>query len=300
MKCRICGEKTTIKSKTYNLPLCEKHFIEFFEKRVLKAIRSFDMFDENSRILVAISGGKDSLVAWEVLRKLGYRVDGVHIRLGIDGYSEISYEKSLKFAQERDLRLIVVDVKDYLGKSLSEFPRRFKRRLCSLCGMIKRYLMNRVAVELSYDVLVTGHNMDDEVSVLLGNILHWNVEYMYRQSPVLPKTHEKFVKKVKPLIFVGNEDVETYARINGLDFVEEVCPFSKGATSKLYSEVLRMIDERQPGIKPGFLMGFYRERERFKYDEIELNSCKICGYPTTGEICSFCRLKMKLGEDEKN
>jgi len=300
MKCRICGRRTTIKSRTYNLPLCEEHFVEFFEKRVKKAINSFHMFDKNSRILVAVSGGKDSLTAWEVLRNLGYEVDGLHVRLGIGDYTKLSYEKSFEFAKKRNLRLIVVDLKDYLGMDLPDLPKNLRRRICGICGMAKRYITNRVAIELSYDVLVTGHNLDDEVSVLLGNMLHWNMEYIHRQSPVLRKTHEKFVKKVKPLVFVGNDDVDMYAKLKGVDFVEENCPFSKGATSKVYSEIFRILDEKQPGIKPIFLMGFYREKARFKDGDVKLNSCKICGYPTTDEICSFCKLKIKLNDDEKN
>ncbi len=52
--------------------------------------------------------------------------------------------------------------------------------------MSKRHLFDKAAVDGGYDVVVTGHNLDDEAAVLLGNVLHWDIEYLARQLPVLP------------------------------------------------------------------------------------------------------------------
>ena len=302
MKCRKCGKEAVVKLKHYNLPLCEEHFFEFFEGRVEKAIKKFKMFEKSDRILVAVSGGKDSMTAWYVLKKLGYNVDGLFIRLGKGEGIDKTQELIENFSKEIGSKLLIEDATEYLyGLSTFEAAKILRRPTCSFCGMVKRYLMNKVAVENGYDILVTGHNLDDEASQLLGNILHWQTDYIVRSWPVLEKTHEKFVKKVKPLVLNYEEDIRLYAKMKGIPFLASSCPFSVGATSKVYKKVFHQLEEEQKGITLSFYTGYIREKEDvFKIEEkkVELRSCKICGYPTTAEVCTFCRsrdaLKKKL------
>ncbi len=300
MKCRICKKEAIVKLKHYNLPLCEEHFYEFFEKRVKKAIGKFGMFSNDDRILVAVSGGKDSMVVWYVLRKLGYEADGLFIRLGNGENIDKTQEMIKDFAKDIGGNLIVEDATRYLyGLSTFEATRVLRRSACSFCGMVKRYLMNKVAVEMGYDVLATGHNLDDEASQLLGNILHWQKGYVLRSWPVLEKTHEKFVKKVKPLVLNYEDDIKLYAEMRKIPFLKETCPFSIGATSKVYKKMLSVLESDQRGAMLSFYMGYIREKDDFfKKDEesVNLNSCEICGYPTTSKVCYFCRSREKLRE----
>ena len=300
MKCRICKKEASVKLKHYNLPLCEDHFYEFFEKRVKKAIGKFRMFSKEDDILVAVSGGKDSMVVWYVLKKLGYKADGLFIRLGDNDMIDKTQKIIEGFAKDIDGKLIVEDATRYLyGLSTFEAARILRRSTCSFCGMVKRYLMNKVAVEMGYDVLVTGHNLDDEASQLLGNILHWQKGYILRSWPVLEKTHEKFVRKAKPLVLNYEDDIRLYAEMKGIPFLKETCPFSMGATSKIYKKMLSTLENDQRGAVLSFYMGYVREKDEiFKEDEepVKLNSCEICGYPTTSNICYFCRSRQKLKE----
>jgi hypothetical protein len=70
--------------------------------------------------------------------------------------------------------------------------------------------MNQIAQEFNYDVLVTGHNLDDEAAVLFGNTLHWAGDFMLRQAPVLPAT-PGFSKKAKPLCRFYEKEMAAYA-----------------------------------------------------------------------------------------
>jgi len=298
LKCRKCGKEAVVKLEHYNLPLCEEHFYEFFEGRVEKAIKRFKMLEKGEKILVAVSGGKDSMTVWYVLNKLGYEADGLFIRLGSGKSIDMTQEMIEGFAKELGRKLIVEDATRYLyGLSTFEAAKVLRRPTCSFCGMVKRYLMNKVAVESGYDVLVTGHNLDDEASQLLGNILHWQIGYITRGWPVLEKTHEKFVRKVKPLVLNYEDDIKLYAKMKGIPFLESACPFSIGATSKVYKRVLKGLEEEQKGITLSFYTGYIREKERiFRTEEerVELRSCKVCGYPTTSEVCYFCRSRENL------
>ncbi|HCZ07382.1 MAG: tRNA-5-methyluridine54 2-sulfurtransferase [Thermotogota bacterium] len=298
MKCRKCGQRAVIKLRQHNLALCEEHFEEFFLNRVKKAIKDYRLFKRQDRLLIAVSGGKDSLTLWQVLSRLGYSVDGLHIDLGIEGYSAKSRKLTENFARNNGYRLIIVQAKEFLeGYTVPEASRILRRSPCSLCGLLKRYVMNRVGVEEGYDVLVTGHNMDDEAATLLGNILTWQEDYLKRQYPVLESTSEKFLKKVKPLVYLTEREVAAYAVLNGIDYIEEECPLSKGATSLEYKEVLNILESRHPGTKHRFLHEFLQKKPFGAPENLNLTNCSECGFPTTSTICSMCRTKRKLRGD---
>ncbi|MDF2957499.1 MAG: tRNA-lysidine synthase TilS/MesJ [Candidatus Alkanophagales archaeon MCA70_species_1] len=272
---------------------CSSCFIEYFEKQVQRAINGeklgVQMFSKDDRILVAVSGGKDSMSLWNVLNDLGYETCGFHIDLGIDEYSEASRRVVENFAASKNLDLIVVDLRKEYGRSLFELA---ARDACSACGLVKRYLMNKVAHEENFSVLATGHTLDDECATLLGNLTRWNLEFLRRQHPVLESTHPKLVRKVKPLFRVTDEETAAYARIKQLNYVREKCPLARGATSLSYKNALNELERRHPGLKKAFYLGFLRNKALFGSDEgFELKECEACGMPTANVgRCAFCKL----------
>lgn len=291
MKCKICGREAIVKLRSYNLALCKEHYVEFVKRRVEKAIKKFKMFNKDNRILVAVSGGKDSIVLWHVLHSLGYKTTGYFLNLGIDEFSMKSQEIAEEFAKKFALELKIEYLKDELGVGIPEIAKISRGKPCSTCGMIKRYMINRAG--LKYDAVATGHNLDDESSVLFGNILHWQVEYLDRQSPVLPRDRS-LARKVKPLVLLTNFEIKFYADLLELPYIQYKCPFSTGATTYFYKSVLEEIEERMPGTKVRFFLGFLENKKGFSSPHRELKPCKKCGYLTTAEVCSFCRLKERI------
>ena len=192
MKCRKCENKASIHMRQHKLALCKEHYLEWVPEQTARFIKKYEMFEQTEKILVAVSGGKDSLSLWDILVRLGYQVDGLYLGLGIDGgikYSSESHRLAEKFASANNLKLHVVDIEKEYGQSipvLSEISHRGHGKPCAVCGLAKRHEMNRVARDLGYNVLATGHNLDDEAAVLFGNTLKWSSEYLLRQGPVLP------------------------------------------------------------------------------------------------------------------
>ena len=88
-----------MKLPRHNAAFCRSCFIEFAHEQVEKAIKAQSMFTKGDRVLVAVSGGKDSLALWHILLQLGYRADALYVNLGIPGYSELSYEKVRRYAE---------------------------------------------------------------------------------------------------------------------------------------------------------------------------------------------------------
>ncbi|ABV32984.1 MULTISPECIES: TIGR00269 family protein [Pseudothermotoga] len=289
MKCRKCSKTAVIRLRQHNTAFCEEHFNEYFEKRVERTINEYSMFNKSEKLLVAVSGGKDSSVAWYVLKKLGYTTSGLFIDLGTENNTEIVKKISEKTGEE----LLIVNGKQYFGGlTVAEISRIVKRPTCSICGLIRRYIMNKVAYEKNFDAVITGHNLDDEVSFLLGNVLNWQVEYIKRQAPVL-ESNGRLIKKAKPLVWLTEKEIYVYALINRLTFSTERCPFSKNASSLKYKKVLNELEITQPGVKLRFYKEF-QKKDLFGSDNEEkarLSECAICGYPTTGKVCSFCRLE---------
>ncbi|HTV11261.1 MAG TPA: tRNA(Ile)-lysidine synthetase [Acidimicrobiales bacterium] len=299
MKCRSCRGKAVIEVRRHNAAFCAPCFISYCNNQVERAITEHDMFAHHERALVAVSGGKDSLALWDILAGLGYRADGLYIGLGIEGYSEPSGEHARHYARERGAHLIEVDLPSGYGYDVRSAAAADHRAPCSACGLSKRHLFDKVAVEGGYDVLATGHNLDDEAAVLLGNVLRWDLGYLARQRPALPGG-AGFPRKVKPLVRLSERETAAYCVLRGIDYQVEECPMAAGNRHLGYKDALNSIEERSPGTKAAFYSGFLarasqlvahvgdEERER-------LRPCPGCGAPTTSELCAFCRLVERSG-----
>ena len=292
MRCRKCPRKASVELRRHHSAFCPPHYLEFVRNQVTRNIKRHNMFTHQDRILLAVSGGKDSLALWHLLLEAGYSVSGLHIQLGIGDYSSRSSEQTRAFAIERGLELIEMNLEQELGLGVPDLSRALRRVPCSGCGLNKRYLFNKTALELGFDVVATGHNLDDEAATLLGNVLHWQQDALSRQSPILESTHPRLVKKVKPLYSLTEREMASYCLLQSIDYVEEECPNAAGAHSLLYKDVLNRIETESPGSKQQFFQGFLeRLRPRLQASEkVELRECAHCGQPTTSEVCSFCRM----------
>jgi uncharacterized protein (TIGR00269 family) len=281
-----------VELRRHHAAFCSAHFLDYFQNQAVRAIHHLRMFTHEDRILVAVSGGKDSLSLWDILHRLAYQTTGLHIHLGIGDYSDASREKTAAFARERGLPLIEVDLRRDYGLGVPELARCLRRVPCSGCGLSKRYIMNRVALEKGFTVLATGHNLDDEAATLLGNVLHWQTEYLARQSPVLESTHPKLVKRVKPFYMLTERETASYALLRGIDYIPDECPHAQGALSLLYKDALDRIELESPGAKQQFVAGFLEKMRPSlrEAEEVALQECAACGQPTTTEVCAFCRM----------
>jgi len=253
------------------------------------------MFTKKDRILVAVSSGKDSSAVLYALKRLGYDVEGLFLKMGRHTNAAQRVVKQLEEAT--GVKVNIHDVTQYFGGlGTGEIAKIVKRPVCSICGIVRRHWMNRYAVENGFTVLVTGHNMDDEATFLFGNIMNWQTDYMARQWPVLEKTHEKFVRKAKPLIYVSERETYAYVFLNNIPFMEQKCPFAKGATSSMYKKHLNLLESEQPGVKHRFLFGYFEKfkDQLTKIHEVELKACSKCGYPTTEEKCQYCKLEERV------
>ena len=294
-RCHACGQPSIIEIPRHRNAYCADDFIEHVRSQVRNAIDRHHMLSYDDRVLVAVSGGKDSLALWDVLLDMGYRADGLYLGLGIGGYSDRSEQVVRNFADKRAATLRTVDLAAEYGYDIPQATHVPNRSSCGVCGLSKRYVFNRAAREGGYDVMATGHNLDDEAANLLGNVLRWQTPFMARQSPCLPATEAGganaagghrtaatrrndagghrlsgtadndgapgpagvgLAKKVKPLYRLGEREMAAYCVVKGLDYVVEECPMVAGNTVLRYKDALNELERHSPGTKASFLFGF--------------------------------------------
>ena len=297
-KCRVCKQPAIIDLPRHNANFCAEHLLQLCRRQVEKAISDHDMLSKDDKILVAVSGGKDSLAVWDILIELGYQADGVYIGLGIGEYSDVSHDYTRAFADARGLQLRTIDLRGEYGYDVPTAARVTKRVPCSACGLSKRHLFDEAALAGGYDVVVTGHNLDDEAAVLFGNALRWDVEYLARQYPVLP-ARDGFPKKVKPLMRLTEREMAAWCIVRGIDYQVDECPMALGNKHLAYKDALNAIERESPGSKSAFYLNFVERMSPILAGLNEaatggLNNCAVCGAPTTGETCAFCRLRERV------
>ena len=303
MRCKRCRGPAVIEVRRHNAAFCRDCFFHYVRQQVTRAIERHRMIAPDDRVLVAVSGGKDSLALWDILLDLGYQADGLYLGLGIGGYSDRSRQACEAFAAARGAKLVVHDLATEQGFTIPQASGKGGRSSCSVCGLSKRYVFNRAALEGGYDVVATGHNLDDEAAVLFSHVLRWDTAAMARQYPVLEATHKGLVKKVKPLYRVAERETAAYCVLKGIDYVVEECPLVAGNTQLRHKDTLNQMEEAAPGTKHNFLFGFVDRAAGLlkQADTAALTECSRCGMvtvapedPDEAPVCAFCKARARL------
>ncbi len=299
MKCRKCKAPAEVSLPSHNTAFCRECFSAYFTGQVEKAIRRHRLILPGERVLVALSGGKDSLGIMLELSRLGHDVTGLHVDLGIPVSSAAARAKVEGFCALHGLKLIVIELEKE-GIPIPDVKRYINRPVCSACGKIKRHWFNRVALEGGYNVLATGHNLDDEVARLFANTLRWDAGYLSDQGPCL-EAESGFARKIKPLYRLTEFETANYAFINGIEIHTAPCPYSGGASFTGHKKLWSDLEYQSPGSKIAFYDGFLkRGRPAFAQLEKETGQavipCESCKSPTSTGICGVCRLKIAVTE----
>lgn len=285
MQCTKCQ-----KSVVYIEPtLCKEHFISYVEEKVYKTIAKHQLIKQNERIVVAASGGKDSLTLLYILSKK-HKVDCIAIDEGIESYREKTLVDLENFCQENNINLVIISYKSAFGGDLGKFLTN-NVKPCSVCGILRRYLLNKHAKD--YDKLCTGHNLDDEAQAIIMNFLKPNIEMSARIGPITGIiSGNGFVQRVKPFYFLKEREIVAYALLQGIRFGFNECPHAQESYRAKIRDLLNEYEAKYPGTKQSIINFFLKIQPKLKNSvkEIELNQCKCCGEPASGEVCNTCNM----------
>lgn len=278
----MCGGKAVFSAPA----LCEEHFCEHVELVVRETVERYGLFTRDDRVCVAASGGKDSSVALHVLQALGYRVEALAVDEGIAGYRESTLACLRSLCDERGIPLRVVSFAEEVGAPLDDLVKG--RRPCSVCGVFRRSLLNKHAK--GCDVLVTGHNLDDESQSVLMNLVKASggrLRRGYLRSP----SAEGFVPRVKPLARLSEREVLAYAFLQGLPSSSGVCPYARSSLRFRVRDVLDEYEAARPGMKRSLADAALRVSAPVASS---FSACPVCGGPAAGGVCRACSLREEL------
>ncbi len=248
---------------------------------------------KKERILVALSGGKDSTVTAYLLKKFGYKIEGFHINLSMGRYSEKCLESVKKLCEELGIKLHVYDIKKEMGSGMcylrSAIQSKKNLRNCAICGVIKKWIMNREVRKLKADKIATGHNLDDETQTFLMNIFKGSPDLSSNSGAISKNiSDKKFIPRIKPLFYIPEDEVRKYSKEKKLPVVYEKCPC---ALDSYRIQVRKFVDTLSDKDKENIIKNFEIVLKKLnKTKDTEINYCEICGEPARGKICKKCEL----------
>ena len=308
MVCSKCGEKAVITLQHGDL--CKNHFINYFEDKVFKTINKFQLIGRKEKLCIATSGGKDSLTVLYLTKKYCDKYDipsdnlfALAIDEGITNYREKTLIDLKKFCSDHQIPLKVVSFREELGKTLDQaYPiinKDSNKKPCNICGVWRRYALNKYAKKEGATKVVTGHNLDDEAQAIIMNIFKANTSLAGRLGPISGiQEHDIFVQRVKPLYFCSEKEVRLYALLKKFQVQFTECPYSNEGYRHHIQEMLNNFENKFKGTKQGIVKSFLamlpllQEQEHQKEDSIKL--CKKCNEASNKEVCNACQMKEVL------
>lgn len=299
--CSKC-KKPAITFIRYNgTHLCKDHFINYFERRVKKDIKKQGKTPDKFRIGVAVSGGKDSLVALSVINDIfskrpNVKIYAITVDEGIKNYRD----ESIKFAKNNCKNLgidhYIVTFKEVIGTTLDEIAQKNNELgECGYCGVFRRLCLNLKSKELNINKLVTGHNLDDMAQSILMNFVNGDLNKLARLGPHI-KVQPGLVPRMLPLRSIPEKENALYAILKEIKFHDGECPYSVSALRGDFRQIIDDLEYNHPGTRHSILNSFDGIKDLLieKFPPVNLNKCEKCGEPTSQNLCKTCILKNTL------
>ena len=265
------------------------------------------MLEPKDKIMVAVSGGKDSVTLLHILTKIEKpfpeaTLSAVTVDEGIKGYRDEALKIAAKNCRKLGVEHLVTSFKETYGYTLDEIVSIIRKRKekgltpCSYCGVLRRRALNTAAREAGVDKLATAHSLDDETQTMILNIIHGDVLRIARTKPVLTVIHPKLVQRVKPLCEVPEKEIAFYAYLRKIEFQGIPCPYAQTALRNDIRTMLNRMEEKHAGTKFTIFRSIERIRPALEAmgEEAKIQDCRICGEPTVEELCKPCEMLQKL------
>jgi uncharacterized protein (TIGR00269 family) len=301
ISCLKCKKPAVTYIRYNGTHLCKNHFIEYFERRVKKEIKKQGKTEGESKIGIAISGGKDSTVALHLMNDIfserpNISLFGITVDEGISGYRDESIKTAIKNCKLLGIEHHIITFKEVIGKTIDEIASiHDELGECTYCGVFRRFCLNTITKELDIDKLVTGHNLDDMAQSILMNFANGDMQKLARLGPHR-KVQPGLVPRSIPLRTIPEKEVMLYAILNNIGFHNAECPYSFRASRRYFRDIIDNLEYNNPGTRHSILNSYDSIKDLLleKYPPAELNKCKQCGEPTSQDMCKTCILKAKV------
>jgi len=298
-RCSVCGGIASYFSPALRRHFCDEHFTDTIVERVRRSINKYKLAGKLKRVVVGLSGGKDSVTLLSILQRLadefGFEILAVHINLGIGEYSKYSEQVCRELTEKLGIPLLVLNLADLLGMTLPQIVRRSRRPACSVCGTIKRYLLNVVGVEACATAVALGHNADDIAAYILKNFFLQNLSAIKKQGPATDPIDGLAVGRVRPLYEILEDETRSYVKAAKLPYVQAACPFKPRHHFEAgIKRALELLEDEVRGLRLDFLRRIAKNLDVYPNPSEPVRACSICGMISSAEVCAFCKLTTRI------
>jgi uncharacterized protein (TIGR00269 family) len=288
--------------------LCGVCLVDTTTDRARRTINRLKMLREDDRIVVGVSGGKDSAVLLDVLSRIEQAYPNaelipVTIDEGIRGYRDQALVTAQDLVKRLDLELVVKSFRDLFGMTLDQMAgdesKENRVGACSYCGVFRRKALNTVAQEMRGSVVATGHNMDDEAQTVIMNIMRGDGKRIGRMNRFRERAVAGFIPRVKPIMELTERDVVAYAHYRELPYHDIPCPYAREAYRNDLRRFLNDMEYKRPGTLTAILHSGETMSSAINSTEhsLEPNACIRCGDPSPSVVCKACEMLDELKKD---
>ena len=297
--CTQCGSKHVVIHRKYN------------GKQVLRTIKKEKLVTKGDKVLVGLSGGKDSVALLKILNILKEKniitLEAVTIDEGISGYREEGIRIAKETAKALDIKHHIVSFKDKYNFTIdkimeAEAKCNDAQHACTYCGVFRRQIFNQVARDVNATKLATGHNLDDETQSIVMNYLEGNVNNMVRIGYKTLSQDKRFTQKIKPLRKIPEKEIGLYVLESGFEVHFDGCPYAHESFRMEIGDFIRETTLKHPTIMYSILNGFEKIKPAIKKEYMANHTgkpngtCKKCGEPASQDICKSCKFLEKIYE----
>jgi uncharacterized protein (TIGR00269 family) len=302
MQCDKCQNTAVYTRKYSGESLCSECFSKSILRKAAKTISKYRMIKNDDLVCVGVSGGKDSLVLLDTLKKMSqshnFKIIAVTIDEGIPGYRDEALDIVKEFCTKLDVEFKTYSYKDLFDMTLSEsleLRDSEKTSSCSICGTFRRRALDHAAKEIGANVIATGHNLDDTLQTFLINTLSGDTSKIGWMNP---ENEGRELRKIKPLSEIYESEIVFYAFTNNLPFQSEPCPHMNEGIRTEIREFLNSLEDRRSGIKNNMYHSILKISNIIKAADVkEKRNCQVCGNECSGIICSVCSMISNLKSD---
>ncbi|MCS7097288.1 MAG: TIGR00269 family protein [Candidatus Methanomethylicia archaeon] len=304
MKCSKCNKSASYFKKISGVAYCKSCFIKYIEDTVRWTINKKKLFDWDDHILLAVSGGKDSVVMLKIVSKIerefpNVKLTAVTIDEGVENYREEGIEIAREISKECKVDHLTFSFKEFYGYTLTEIIEKAQKirapyHACTYCGVLRRKILNIKGKELGTTKIATAHNLDDETQTILMNILRGDINKLIRSFKMETLKQEGFIPRVKPMKYVPEREIALYAYYTEVKFHSRECPFSRSSLRNEIRSFLNDYETHRGEAKYAIVSSFEELISKIEIENLKFKICKHCGEPTTRDICRACELLEEL------
>ena len=221
---------------------------------IRKADQTYNLINHGDKIIVGLSGGKDSLALlyclnlYKKFSHTEFEIQPVTLDLGFPGFNSKPLEE---FCESLGLKLVVKDSKEvYEILSIQKEKQGLKHLPCSICSRMKKAAINKVAIELGYNKVAFAHHADDAIETLLMNEI-----YGSRIATFSPKMHleNDNIDFIRPFLLVREKDIKQFIKEENINVVGSSCPADKNTTREDIKTLLNDIYRKFPKAREDFV-----------------------------------------------